>query len=137
MIREALAAGLAGLGLVGGSAAVSYDDSGSATVKVTEHAKTRTVTLGVAGGGPQYSCPADIDDRRAPRDELSGRIKLTLHDVGAELDRLEAQNPGLVVLPAVARRYRGLARRERRLARAFNRSVAKHNALLKAECTED
>jgi hypothetical protein len=116
---------------------VSYDESGSATVKVTDYGKTRRVTLGVARGGPQYSCPADIDDQLAPRDKLSGRIKLTLRDVGAELDRLEARNPGFVVLPAVARRYNGLARRERRLARAFNRSVAKHNALLKDECAED
>ena len=85
MIREALATGLPGLGLVGGTAA----------------------------------------------------IKLTLHVVGAELDQLEMQYPGSVLEPAVARRYRGLARRERRLAKAFNRSVAKHNAFLKEECTED
>ena len=127
-------AGLAGLGLVGGTAAVKYDDSGSATVKVTDHGETRTVKLLVAPDGPRYSCPADIDDQRAPRDELSARIKLTLREVGAELDRLEVRYPGPVVEPVIARRYNRLARRERRLTRAFNRSVAKHNALLKEEC---
>jgi len=137
MIREALAAGLTGLGLVGGTAAIKYDDSGAATVKLTEHGRTRSVTLGVDRGGPRYACPSDIDDLLAPRDRLTGRIKLTLRDVGAELDRLEAQYPGAVVEPAVARRYRGLARRERQLARAFNRSVAKHNTFLKEECSED
>ena len=136
MIREALAAGLTGLGLVGGTAAIKYDDSGAASVKLTEGGRTATVTLGVVAGEPRYSCPYDIDDRLEPRDKLSARIKLTLRGVGAELDQLEMQYPGAVVEPAVASRYRGLARRERQLAKAFNRSVAKHNAFLKEECTE-
>ena len=136
MIREALVAGLMGLGLAGGTAAVRYDDEGSATVKVTQHGKTRTVVLEVADQ-PRYSCPSDIDEQRAPRDELSGRIKLTLREVGAALNRLEARYPGRVAVPAVTRRYNGLARRERRLTRAFDHSVAKHNALLRQECEAD
>ena len=127
---------MASLGLVGGAAAVKYDDNGSATVTFTDHGKTRTVRLGVAGD-PDYSCPAGIDRRLAPTDKLSARIKLTLRQVGVELDRIEAQNPGRVAPPGAARRYNGLAARERGLAKAFNRSVAEHNAVLEDVCTED
>ena len=136
MLRGALGIGLVSLGLVGGTPAIKYDERGSATVKFIEHGKTRTVTLGVAGG-PGYSCPVDIGHQLAPVDRLSARIKLTLREVGAELDRIEAHDPGRVVPPYVARRYNGLAARERRLARSFNRSVAKHNALLADMCTKD
>ena len=135
MLQQVLGVGLASLGLVGGAAAIKYDDNGSATVRFTDHGKTRTVTLAVAGG-PGYSCPADIDQRLAPTDMLSARIKLTLREVDAQLDRIEAQNPGRVAPPGVARRYNGLAARERRLAKAFNRSVARHNAVLEDVCTK-
>ena len=136
MLLQALGVGLVSLGLVGGTAAIRYDERGSATVKFAEHGKTRTITLGVARA-PGYSCPVDVAQQLAPTDGLSARIKLTLREVGAELDRIEANNPGRVAPPGVARRYNGLAARERRLAKSFNRSVAEHNAVLADSCTKD
>lgn len=35
MLKKAVAGGLAGLGIIGGAATVSYDDNGNATVAVT------------------------------------------------------------------------------------------------------
>jgi len=89
MIRGLIGTGLAGLGIVGGAAAIHYSDNGSATVKVKDHGVTRTVKLGGAGGAT-YSCPASADRKLRPIDISSGRIKLTLHDVRSELRQLDA-----------------------------------------------
>ena len=137
MLREAVGAGLVGLGLIGGAAAVTYDDSGSATVEIEKGGVTRTTELGGQKGGPTYSCPADIDETLAPFDERSGRIKLTEEDVAAQLDQLDAQYPQQTVPPTIARQYNDLLDRDKQLVQAFNESVDKRNAILVRECTKE
>jgi len=136
MIRGLIGTGLAGLGIVGGVAAIHYSDNGSATVTVKNHGVTRTVKLRGAGG-PTYSCPVGTVSKLRPVDILSGRIKLTIHDVERKLKPLKARYPGGTAPGAVVRYYNGLVRRDRRLVRAFNDSVAQHNRIIRTDCTKD
>jgi hypothetical protein len=136
VIRGLIGTGLAGLGLVGGAAAVHYSDSGSATVKVKDHGVTRTVKLGGAGG-QAYSCPASAFDKMRPIDIQSGRIKLTIQDVEGEMKQIEAQYPGGVAPGAIVRRYNDLGRRDDQLVAAFNNSVAQHNQIIQSDCTKE
>jgi hypothetical protein len=135
MIRGVIGAGLASLGLVGGAAAIKYNDSGGATVKVKDHGVTRTVKLGGAGG-QTYSCPAGTQSKLQPIDIQSGRIKLTLQDVEGELRQIQAQYPGGRAPGAVVGQYNDLVRRDRALTTAFNNTVAQHNQVIQSDCTK-
>ena len=135
MIRGLIGTGLAGLGLVGGAAAVHYNDSGGATVKVKDHGVTRTVKLG-GGGGQAYSCPASATDKMRPIDIQSGRIKLTIKDVEGDMTQIEAQYPGGTAPGAVVRRYNALSRRDHELVAAFNQSIVQHNQIIQSDCTK-
>ena len=134
MIKELVATGLAGLGIVGGVAAVKYSDDGSAKVEISEDGQTRTVRLGADQSGPGYSCPAGIDSMLAPIDETSGRIKLTIQDVDAKIDQIDAEYPGQYAPGLVVKRYNALVEREHELTDEFNDSVDRRNAVLEAEC---
>jgi hypothetical protein len=136
VIRGLIGTGLAGLGLVGGAAAIHYSDNGSATVKVKDHGVTRTVKLG-GGGGQSYSCPASAIDKMRPIDIQSGRIKLTIQDVEGEMKQIEAQYPGGTAPGAVVHRYNGLFRRDHELVAAFNDSIAQHNQIIQSDCTKE
>jgi hypothetical protein len=130
-----VATGLAGLGLVGGAAAIHYNHSGGATVKVNDHGVTRTVRLGGAGG-QSYSCPAGTKAKLSPIDITSGRIKLTLQDVDGQLHQIHAQYPGGTAPAPIARHFNSLLRRDHALVTAFNNSVAQHNQVINSDCTK-
>jgi hypothetical protein len=136
VLRGLIGTGLASLGLVGGAAAIHYNDSGGATVKVKDHGVTRTVKLG-GPGGQTYSCPNSAFEKMKPIDIQSGRIKLTVQDVEGEMKQIQAQNPGNVVPPGVVRRYNDLLRRDDQLITAFNNTVAQHNQILQSDCTKE
>src|SRR5262245_30168371 len=126
MLGRVAATGLAGLGLVGGVAAVNYDDSGNAKVKITENGKTRTVTIKGDKGGPAYSCPGDIDNKLAPIDEQVGRIQLTIRDVEGEIRRLEARYPQRAVPAPILKQFNALYDRDDDLIQAYNQSIDEH-----------
>lgn len=151
-MRNLVVGGLAALGLVGGTAAVVYNDSGDATVKIKENGVTRSVEIKGSSGGPKYSCPeVVVDEKVTPTVELAGRIKLTLHDVETQLGPLESQ------LDAIQQRYRGgeapgpvadhynellsqyngLVDRAEGLQSAYNDAVDKHNAVMAQECERE
>jgi hypothetical protein len=151
-VRNLVVGGLAALGLVGGTAAVVYNDSGDATVKIKENGVTRTVKIGGASGGPSYSCPKDVVEKKIdPTVELAGRIKLTLHDVETQLDPLKSQlntlkeqypsgeAPGPVVneYNGLRSRYNSLVDRAEGLQGAYNEAIDKHNAVMAEECERE
>jgi hypothetical protein len=151
-VRNLLVGGLAALGLVGGTAAVVYNDSGDATVKIKENGVTRTVKVGGASGGPKYSCPEDVvEEKIDPSIKLAGRIKLTLHDVETQIDPLESQldalknrypngeAPGSVVTEynGLLPRYNGLVDRAEGLQSAYNKAIDRHNEIMAQECERE
>jgi hypothetical protein len=151
-VRNLLVGGLAALGLVGGTAAVVYNDSGEATVKIKENGVTRTVKIGGASGGPSYSCPEDVvEEKIDPSVKLAGRIKLTLHDVETQIDPLESQldplksqidslesqldtlnerYPGGTAPGPVVSRYNSLSSRYNSLSSRYNSLRPRYNSLV-------
>lgn len=151
-MRRFVVGGLAALGIIGGTATVVYDHSGNATVKVTKNGVTRTVKVGGASGGPGYSCPENvIEEKINPTVKVAGRIKLTLHDVESQVDPVEAlleslkgrypsgEAPDSVVTRynGLVSRYNSLVDRAEGLRSAYNKAIAKHNALLAQECERE
>lgn len=134
MLRRA-AAGLAGLGLIGGAGSVVYGHNGDATVKIRDpqSGKVQTVHIG-SGGGPRYSCPRGTHDRLAPYDIQAGRIKLTLLRVRRQELALERQYPSHRAPHRVVLRYRALRRRDDALIAAFNAEVDARNSILERDC---
>jgi hypothetical protein len=149
MIKGAVA-GVLGLGLIGGTGAVVYDDGGSANVTITsESGREQSVRLFTDDRtGKSYSCPPGTHDKLSPIDIRAGRIKLTIRQVRRqrrsvrrEIRELDARYPDNVASGSVVDRYNGLVdrynglgTRGKRLTSAFNRSVDAHNDVLKTEC---
>jgi hypothetical protein len=131
---------------------VVYNHNGDATVKVTKNGVTRSVEIQGSSGGPKYSCPEDvIEEKITPTVKLAGRIKLTLHEVESQLEPLESQLETLKARypsgeapdPVVTRynglfsRYKGLADRAEGLHSAYNKAIARHNAVMAQECERE
>ncbi len=119
MLRK-VAAGLAGLGLIGGAGgAVIHDSSGA----------LRSVQT--------FSCPAGINDKVKPYDVALGRIDLTLRPVRRAERAIERQYPSHHAPLAVLHRYEALQRRDDQLVSAYNREVDRRNALIHRDCTQE
>jgi hypothetical protein len=134
MFRKA-AAGLAGLGLIGGAGSVIYGNNGDATVKIKDPATGQVQSVHLSGGGPSYSCPDGTGDKLQAYDIKLGRIKLTLQKVRGSERAIETQYPGHNAPARVVARYRALAQRDDRLVAAFNAEVAARNGVLESDCT--
>jgi hypothetical protein len=134
MLRKA-AAGLAGLGLIGGAGSVVYNHNGDATVKIKDASgHVQTVRLG-GGDGRAFSCPDGTSDKLREPDITAGRIKLTLQKVRREEAALERRYPhGRGASHRIAVRYNALVRRDNRLVDAFNAAIDAHNAILHEDC---
>jgi hypothetical protein len=132
MLRKA-AAGLAGLGLIGGAGNVIYNSNGDATVKIKD-ANGHVQSVTIAGGGAAYSCPDGTHDKLASYDIRLGRIELTLRQVRRGEQTIEKQYPKRAPHRVVVR-YKGLVQRERKLVDAYNVQVDARNAILDADCT--
>jgi hypothetical protein len=137
MLRK-VAAGVAGLGLIGGAGTVVYNNNGDATVKIKnkETGQVQTVRLNGADGD-SYSCPQGTHDKIEPHDIRLGRIKLTLQQVRREERKIERQYPDHVAPGTVVDRVRALVRRDDRLASAYNAEVDTRNAILEQNCTPE
>lgn len=135
LVRGTVAAGLAGLGLVGGAAAVSYKDDGTAEVTVTnKQGQVESVTI-AGGNGKTYSCPAGTDSKLEPVDVRAGRIKITMRQLRRQIKALDARYPDHRAPAEVADRYNRMVKRDHRLVDAFNEAIDEHNAILEADCT--
>ena len=137
MLRKAAAAGLAGLGLIGGAGTVVYHDNGDATVKIKDQRTGKVQSVTIHGGGATFSCPGGTRDRLEPYDIKLGRIKLTLQHVRRAERAIELQYPTHTAPSAVVDRYRALLRRDNRLVSAYNGDVDARNAILNRVCTSD
>ena len=133
MFRE-VAAGVVGLGLIGGIGSVTYNDDGSTNVTITgEDGKKQSVQL--EGDGPAFTCPDGVTARIEEVDVESGRIKLTLQKVEDELDAIQRKYPKSKRPPArVIKRYDRLVKQDKKLIKAFNASVDEHNKIIDEEC---
>jgi hypothetical protein len=130
------AAGLAGLGLIGGTGTVIYNNSGDATVKIKDDRTGRVETVHLTGSnGRTFSCPLGTGDKLEPHDIRAGRIKLTMLRVRRELHGLERRYPSHRGPHNVVVRYNALVDRHNRLVTAFNGEVDTHNAILLRDCT--
>jgi hypothetical protein len=120
-----------------GDSAVTYRDDGDATVTIgqSDTGSAKAVTLPIEAGGTTYSCPLDVNEKRAPYDGVAGRTKADIQDVKRELDRLGARYPAGVAPSAIVRRYNSLRSREKRLIARFNGAIDKSNAILESYCT--
>ena len=136
MLREA-AAGVVGLGLIGGVGSVVYEDDGTTKVTITDKSgKEQTVSLD--GSGPAFTCPPEANARIEEIDVESGRVKLTLQKVEEDLEAIEERYPKKSKPPArVVKRYRQLTKQHKGLVKAFNATIDEHNAVLEKECTKD
>jgi hypothetical protein len=131
------AAGLAGLGLIGGAGTVIYNNQGDATVRIKNDKTGQVQTVHLSGPGDRlYSCPAGTDDKLRPHDIRAGRIKLTLRQVRRVEHRLLRLYPNGAPTRVVTR-YNGLHRRDDRLVDAYNLQVDAHNAIIDRECSPD
>ena len=135
MLRELVVTGGVGLGLVGGVGAVTYSDNGDAKVTITDEktGKKESVEL-QAGDGKTFMCPPSATDRVDASNIRAGRMKITMRRVRGSIKALERRYPSGEAPDPVVDRYNGLARRHKRLGRAFNAEVDRHNAIIDAEC---
>jgi hypothetical protein len=89
-----VAAGLAGLGLVGGVGAVTYNDDGTAKVTISDK-QGRTEPVKIEGDrGQNFSCPDGTEAKLEPIDIQAGRIKITLRRVHKSISAIEKRYPG-------------------------------------------
>jgi hypothetical protein len=136
MIRRAVVAGLTGLGLIGGTAAIVYNKNGSETVKIKDPKTGQVRSVSIAGAtGAQYSCPSGTRAKLEPYDIEAGRIKLTLEKVRAQERAILRQYPSHRAPHAVVVRFKALGRRDSQLVSAFNTEVDRRNAILDQDCT--
>ena len=134
MIGKAVAAGLAGLGLIGGAGTVIYNNSGDATVKVRDSATGKPLSVHLRSGGHSFNCPDGERAKVEPNIVELGRIELTIRRLRREERKVERRYPsGLAPHPVVVR-YKSMFRRDRRLVAAFNVDVDRYNATLNADC---
>ncbi len=129
-----IAAGLVGVGLIGGVGSVAYNPDGSATVTIDDHGKKTTVNLPMEVGGKSYDCPDGIDDKLSPYDVRAGRITLTLRQVRKQEKAIEKAHPDGNASKAVSQRYVRLTRKDDRLVDLFNDTVDERNAILERDC---
>jgi hypothetical protein len=134
VLKQGIAAGLAGLGLIGGAATVAYNDDGDATVKIKDEKTGQVQTVHLAGG-QSVSCPSGTSEKVEPHDIKIARIELTLRQVRREEGRIEQKYPGKYAPGPVIARYEALGRRDARLVEAFNAEVDVRNAILRRDCT--
>jgi hypothetical protein len=129
------AAGLAGLGLIGGAGTVVYNNSGDATVKIKDDKTGIVQTVRLGEGGRSFSCPLGTNGKLEPYDIRAGRIKLTLKRVRRQEHAIERRYPSNEAPSRIAVRYNALGRRDDRLVDAFNVQVDTRNAILRRDCT--
>ena len=135
MLRELVVTGGVGLGLVGGVGAVTYDDDGDAKVTITDGKTGKKASVELrAGDGKTFMCPATASERVDASNIRAGRVKITMRRVRGSIKALERRYPSGEAPGVVVDRYNGLARRHKRLVRAFNVEVERHNAIIEAEC---
>src|SRR6266536_368979 len=125
-----VAAGVAGLGLIGGAGTVVYNNHGDATVKIKNEKTGRVESVRIEAGGKSFLCPVGTDDKLKPYDLAAGRIKLTLRQVRREEHVLLAQYPGGAPASVVTH-FNTLRRRDDRLVAAYNGEIRSHNAILR------
>jgi hypothetical protein len=135
MVRKGIAAGLAGLGLIGGAGSVVYNNNGDATVKVKNDRTGKVESVQLHAGGRSFSCPAGTRDKVEPHDLELGRIQLTLRQVRGQERKLERQYPNHRAPDAVVDQYNALVRRDNRLVDVYNAEVDTRNAILDRDCT--
>jgi hypothetical protein len=133
LVRK-IAAGLTGLGLVGGAGAVTYNDDGTAKVTITDgQGHKQSVQIG-GGNGQSYKCPDGTEAKLESVDIRAGRIKITLQRVEKSLDAIEARYPGRKAPDAVVTRHNRLVKRDKALIHAYNASIDEHNMILETDC---
>ena len=140
MIRQ-FAAGLAGLGLIGGVGSVVYNNDGDATVKIKDtsgHVQTVTIK---SGDGPKYMCPESAENKLKPADITLGRIELTIQHVEREekreVKKIKHLYPNGGPPDSVLKRYYALYRRDVRLVKGYNAESDARNNVLSQECELD
>jgi hypothetical protein len=132
MLRKA-AAGLAGLGLIGGAGAVVYNHNGDAAVKIRQ-GSGRVQSVRISAGGRTFSCPFGTRDKLKPHDIMLGRIKPALRGVRRKEHVFLLRYPSRRAPDAVVRRFNVLKRHEARLVTAYNAQARAHNAILERAC---
>ena len=134
MLRK-VAAGLVGLGLIGGAGKVAYDRNGDAVVKITNSKTGKVQTVHINSvQGKTYSCPSSAGSKLQSYDLEEGRIKLTLLQVRAQESKIEREYPGSVAPHAVVVHYKALNHRDDRLVAAYNKEIDAHNAIIDRDC---
>jgi hypothetical protein len=138
MVRG-IVASVVGLGLIGGVGAVTYNDDGTATVRIDERNTPNDASddarVTFKTNGKAYSCPDGIEEQLEPGDIEAGRIKITMRRLGKQLRAIEKANPEGAP-PAVYARYKRLAKRHDDLVDRFNDAVDRHNGILEASCEQ-
>ncbi len=154
MIKK-LAAGVAGLGLVGGVGTVVYNKQGDATVRIKDEKTGQVQTVTISGvTGQTFSCPSGTRKKLEPYDIELGRIKITLNQVRSQelqseaksnqikaqlkqirrqTSAIERQYPNHQAPPEVVDRYNTLRRHDDGLVSAYNLEVRRFNALRSRE----
>jgi hypothetical protein len=136
MLGKAAAAGLAGLGLIGGAGTVIYHNNGDATVKIKNDKTGQVQSVLIRGaGGKSYSCPSGTREKLNPYVIAGGRIKLTLRQVRRQESAIMKRYPNHRAPDSVVVRYKAIARREGRLVAAYNAQADAQNAILDRDCT--
>jgi hypothetical protein len=139
MVRGIIATGVVGLGLVGGAGAVTYNDDGTATVKIDEHNTPKDESddarVTFKTGGRTYSCPPGTDEQLASGDIKAGRIKITMKRNRKQLRAIEKAHPNGAP-PDVHAEYQRRAKRDAALVAAYNDQVDLHNAIIKEDCAK-
>lgn len=129
-----LAAGVAGLGLIGGVGTVVYNNHGDATVKIKNEKTGRVQSVRIEAGGREFVCPMGINEKLKPYDLAAGRIKLTLLRVRRVENALLRRYPS-GASDAVVTHFNTLKRRDDRLVAAYDREIRGHNAIIRSDCT--
>jgi hypothetical protein len=136
-VIRTVAAGIVGLGLVGGAASVVYDN-GDATVTITNPKTGQTQSVTITGDdGRTFSCPSGTREKVEPMIVTMARIDLTLQKVRSQIRRIENEYPGHVAPGSVIAQYEALALRDKRLVTAYNDTVGQHNAVIDRDCTPE
>jgi hypothetical protein len=130
-----VAAGLAGLGLIGGVGTVVYNNHGDATVQIKNNKTGRVQRVRIESGGQEFSCPLGIDDQLKPHDIAAGRIKLTLLQVRRQERAIMRRYPSGVAPASVVDRVNVLNSRDGRLVEAYNVQIRAHNAIIRRDCS--
>jgi hypothetical protein len=132
VLKEAVATGVVGLGLVAGAGHVIHNNDGSSTVTIEDHGKKSTVTI--KGNGKSYSCPSSVGSSFDAQAIDLGREELTIKKIKKQLKAIDRAHPGKTASASVVARYNSLVARERAIVASYNATVDSHNAMLKSQC---